>query len=240
MNLIVDIGNSFIKLAIYKDDDLKFFKRFVKVRVKDIQSLVKRYPFRSAIVSSVRKTEPYFIQHLDKNYHLIKLSHRTKVPVQIKYKTPQTLGLDRLAAVVGAFYMFPKEKSLVIDIGTCMTFDYVDAKGVYHGGNISPGVELRLNAMHHFTSALPQEKRKVNKDVLGKSTKEAIQNGAVWGLKFEIEGFIKYLTKKMGAIRVILTGGDAEYFGELLESKIFVKPNLVLYGLNKILTINID
>ena len=111
------------------------------------------------------------------------------------YKTPATLGLDRLAAVVGAVNIYPKKNVLVIDIGTCMTYDYVDKYNNYHGGNISPGIELRLNAMHHFTSALPLVKRKKNKEMLGKSTKEAIQNGAVLGIKFEIERFIKTLTK---------------------------------------------
>lgn len=238
MNLIIDIGNSFIKLAIYSENKIVYFKRYLKVRVKDIHELRRKFPFEKAILSSVRKTNPYFIQHLSKNYHLVILSHKTKVPVKILYKTPKTLGLDRLAAIVGAVYKYPKKRCLVIDIGTCMTFDYVDKDLNYHGGNISPGIELRLNAMHHFTSSLPLVKRAVHKDVLGKSTKEALQNGAVLGIKFEIERFIKYLTKKNGSITVILTGGDAEYFGELIESKIFVLPNLVLFGLNEILKNN--
>jgi len=238
VKLIVDIGNSFFKLAIFRDDEMVFFKRFVKVRVKDLNEIRKKFPFQSAIVSSVRKKNAYFIQHLKHNYHLTILSNKTKVPVKILYTTPSTLGLDRLAAVVGAINKFPKKNVLVIDIGTCMTYDYVDKFKNYHGGNISPGIELRLNAMHHFTSALPLVRRKKNKDILGKSTKEALQNGAVLGIKLEIERFIKTLTKKKGQMAVILTGGDAQYFGEMLESKIFVDPNLVLKGLNEILKYN--
>jgi type III pantothenate kinase len=235
MNLIIDIGNTFIKLAIYDDDKLLFLKRYKKVRVSDINEIRKKYPFQKAILSSVRGSHPYFIQHLQKNYHLSILSHKTKVPVTMAYKTPKTLGLDRLAAVVGAVAAYPNSKVLVIDIGTCMTFDYVDEKKIYHGGNISPGIELRLRAMHDYTSSLPLVERKKHKDILGKSTTHAIQNGAVWGMKLEIERFIEKLTMKYGRLRVILTGGDAIYFGDWIESKIFANPNLVLDGLNHIL-----
>ena len=160
------------------------------------------------------------------------------MPIVNLYNTPKTLGLDRLAAVVGASIQYPGKNILVIDIGTCMTFDFIDSKRNYHGGNISPGVELRLKAMHHFTSSLPLVIRKNNMNILGKSTKEALQNGAFQGLKFEIEGFIKNLTNRTKSLTVILTGGDAVNFGETLESKIFVDPNLVLKGLNDILTYN--
>lgn len=238
MNLIIDIGNTFIKLAIYEDDRILFLKRYKKVLVKDIKNLYKKYPFSKSIVSSVRKTEAYFLKYLTKHHSLITLSHKTKVPITNKYGTPKTLGLDRVAAVVGASIAFPRKKALVIDIGTCMTYDYIDNKKFYWGGNIAPGVELRLNAMHHFTSALPLVKRKWNDEMLGKSTKSAIQNGAVWGIKLEIESFIKTLTSKKGHLHVILTGGDATYFGELIDSEIFVAPNLLLKGLNEILKYN--
>ncbi|NNF20890.1 MAG: type III pantothenate kinase [Saprospiraceae bacterium] len=238
MNLVVDIGNTFIKIAVFEKDVLVYTEKFRQFRVKDLKNLRKKYPFTLCISSSVRKSDPYFIQHLSRNYHLLLLSHKTKVPIKNLYKTPKTLGLDRLAAVVGATNQYPGKNILVIDIGTCMTFDFIDKERNYLGGNISPGVELRLNAMHHFTSSLPLVQRKNNKDILGKSTKEALQNGAFHGLKYEIEGFIKNLTKKNRSLTVILTGGDAVNFGETLESKIFVDPNLVLKGLNDILTYN--
>lgn len=238
MNLIVDIGNTFIKLAIYQDEELLHLKRYKKVLVKDIKGLHKKYPFSRSIVSSVRKTTPYFLKYLTEHHDLLTLSHKTKVPIKNKYGTPKTLGLDRLAAVVGAANTFPGEQCLVIDIGTCMTYDYIDAKRQYWGGNISPGVELRLLAMHHFTSALPLVKRKWNGKMLGSSTLSAIQNGAVWGVKLEIEQFIKTLTAEKGPLQVILTGGDATYFGELLESEIFVASYLLLKGLNDILQFN--
>lgn len=238
MNLIVDIGNTFIKLAIYAGDEQLFLKRYKKVLVKDVKAVFKKFPFEKSIVSSVRKTHPYFLKYLEKNHGLLTLSHKTNVPITNKYGTPKTLGLDRLAAVVGAAVTYPGKKALVIDIGTCMTYDYIDGNKNYWGGNIAPGVELRLNAMHHFTSALPLVKRKWNPELLGKSTQTAIQNGAVWGVKLEIESFIKTLTSKKGHLHVILTGGDATYFGELIDSEIFVAPNLLLKGLNEILKYN--
>jgi type III pantothenate kinase len=238
MNLIVDIGNSFMKLAIYQDGELLEVSRHKKVLVKDIKALHAEYPFSRSIVSSVRKEKPYFLSYLAKHHKLLTLSHKTKVPIKNEYGTPQTLGLDRLAVMVAAAVTYPDQSALVIDIGTCMTYDYLEKGKTYLGGNIAPGVELRLKAMHHFTSALPLVSRSWNDAQLGMSTKEALQNGAVWGIKLEIEAFIKTLTKKRGKMTVILTGGDATYFGEHLDSKIFVAPNFLLKGLNAILEHN--
>ena len=240
MHLIVDIGNSFIKLGIFQDDVLVHKHVCEKLYVKNLRSIHKEFPFTDVIISSVRKYNFYFIKYLERHYPVSYLTSRTKVPVKNLYKTPKTLGMDRLAVAVAAHAIYPKSNVLVVDIGTCMTFDYVDKKGVYHGGNISPGIELRLSAMHHFTSNLPLISRKVNEDILGKSTEEAMQNGVVRGISAEIDHFIIYLTKKMGKMKVVLTGGDAQYFGDLVESKIFVDSNLVLKGLNEILKFNKD
>lgn len=238
-HLVIDIGNSFIKLAVYKNRKQIYKTIREKVLVSDIKKWNKKFGFNKAILSTVRKSKPAFIQHLDKNYHLLILNHKTKVPVKVLYKTPQTLGLDRLAAAVGG-YLKSKKSVLVIDLGTCIKYDFVDKDGHYEGGNIAPGLEMRLQSMHEMTSKLPRVKKKRNKEALGKSTTEALQNGAIWGIKSEIEGFIKTLTNKKGKIKVILTGGDAEYFGEMIESRIFVIPNLVLDGLNEILLHNQD
>ena len=239
MYLIIDIGNTFIKLAIFQDGKIVYNKRVKKVLVRDIKAINKKYPFSASIVSSVRVKSAYFIEYLKKNHNLLELTHKTKVPIKNRYKTPRTLGLDRLAAVVGAANMYPKKNCLVIDIGTCMTYDFIDDKRNYFGGNIAPGVELRLMSMHHFTSALPLLKRKWHAEMLGDTTKSAMQNGAVWGVKLEIEAFIKTLTSKKGKMAVLLTGGDASYFGEIIDSEIFVAPNLLLKGLHDILEYNL-
>ena len=239
MYLIIDIGNTFIKLAIYDGGEIFHRVSKKKVLVKDIKALYSKYRFSAAIASSVRTKNAYFIDYLKREHNLMVLTHKTKVPISNLYKSPKTLGLDRLAAIVGAANMRPKKNCLVIDIGTCMTYDFIDDKRNYYGGNIAPGIELRLLSMHHFTSALPLIKRKWNENMLGDTTKSAIQNGAVWGMKLEIEAFIKTLTSKKGQLDVLLTGGDASYFGELIDSEIFVAPNLLLKGLHDILEYNL-
>ena len=237
--LIIDIGNSRIKLAVFRDDQIVFHKSYDKVLVRDLNTIRKKYPFENAIYSSVRKSQPGFVQHLKKNYHLLQLTSRTKIPLKNNYKTPGTLGMDRLATVIAANDLYPGKNNLVIDMGTCLKYDFVDKKGVYHGGNIAPGLEMRLESMHILTSKLPRVKRALPKELLGRTTREAMQNGAVLGIKLEIERFIKTLTAERGKINTILTGGDSKYFGEILESKIFVLPELVLFGLYKALRYNL-
>jgi type III pantothenate kinase len=239
-SLIIDIGNSFIKCAVFRENEIVFYKRTKKLLVSDIKQLKSQFGFEKAIYSSVRKNNPKFVQHLIQNYHLLELKHNTKIPIVNLYKTPKTLGLDRLAAAVGGNAKFPNQNVLIIDLGTCIKYDFVDKDACYQGGNIAPGLEMRLESMHILTARLPKVKRKYNEGLLGKSTTEALQNGAVLGIKCEIEHFIKTLTKKTGKLKVILTGGDSKYFGEILESKIFVLPDLVLTGLNEILLFNQD
>ena len=238
MNLIVDIGNSRIKIALFEGGELVFSKSFDSIKVSDIKQLEKKYKFKCCIMSSVRSKQPYFVQYLSRNYDLLVLDHKTKTGLKHLYKTPKTLGRDRLAAAVGGANSFKNKNVLVIDLGTCIKYDFVSKDGVYEGGNIAPGLYMRIQAMHEYTSQLPLVKPKWNDDLLGKSTKEALQNGAVRGISYEITDFIKTLTKKKGRIQVILTGGDADFFARTLESKIFVDPYLVLKGLNDILLYN--
>jgi len=240
LNLCIDIGNSFVKIAIFNNaKEMVFFKRYVKLLVADIRKLKKKYDFSNVIISSVRKNPLSFFQHLEKNYHLIMLDHKTKIPFVNDYDTPKTLGKDRIAGVAGAHAQFPKKNVLLADIGTCMTIDFLTKKGVYKGGNISPGVKMRLQAMHEFTSQLPLVKFNNPKQLMGKTTKEALKNGAVFGISLEIESYIKRLKDEYKNINVILTGGDASFFAELIDYQIFVDQNLVLKGLNEILTTNI-
>ncbi len=233
--LVVDIGNSFIKLAVFKGTKLVYKEQFGKVKVATIQGLKLKYGFLYCIFSTVRTKQPYFLRHLDRNFHLIQMNHKTKIPIKNLYTSPKTLGPDRLAAAIGAHQLYPGKNVLTIDLGTCIKYDFIDSKSQYHGGNIAPGLEMRLESMHILTSKLPRVNRAFNKNLLGKNTKEALQNGAVWGIKCEIERFIKTLTTIWGDIIIILSGGDSIYFGEIIESKIFVLPDLVLSGLNETL-----
>jgi len=172
---------------------------------------------------------------LKKTYGLVELTEKTKIPIRNGYKTPRTLGKDRLAAVIGAYYMFPKKPCLVIDAGTCITYDFLSKAGTYLGGGISPGMMLRFKAMNDYTAALPLASFSKKAKYIGKNTKESLQSGAQWGFLLEIEGFINKYREQYPGLQVILTGGDSEYLSKNLKTKIFVNPNLVLDGLNKIL-----
>jgi len=238
-NYCIDIGNSFIKHAVLQDGEIVYYKRVKKLLVREIKALQSKWNFEHAILCSTRKSTPRFLNYLKKNLNLSVLNHKTKLPFKNAYATPKTLGKDRLAAVAGALHLYPGKNCLIFDIGTCMTIDYLTKKKVFMGGNIAPGKDLRLKSMHDYTSALPLVKAKFDNAILGKSTKSALQNGAIYGICLEIEGMVARMNRKSGPINVILTGGDAIKFGELLECKKFVIPNLVLIGLDSILVHNV-
>lgn len=211
-----------------------YFDTRKKWLVADFNKLRRKYPFQKSIISTVRRKLPAFWNSISKSTCAFILDHKLPIPVQNHYDTPKTLGKDRLAACIGAFKKY-KGNNLVIDTGTCLTYDFIDKKGNYLGGNISPGIDLRLKAMHQFTASLPSVKRGVVKKTLGKSTKEAINNGAIIGVGAEIEGYLSRISDEYGHINVILTGGGAAFFGDFVKSKIFVDSNLVLIGLNEII-----
>jgi len=236
--LAIDIGNSFAKLAILTEGEIVHKERHHKLLVGNVNALYKKYKFAKAILSSTRVLDQRVIAAIHKKYDLLILDHHTRIPIENLYRTPETLGRDRLAAVIGAYVQYPGEHCAVIDLGTCNTFDLIDKNGIYHGGNISPGVDMKLKAMNHFTSKLPLPVRQYNDDPMGKDTTSALQNGAFWGTIFEIESFINRMNTRFAPLNVILTGGDAEIFGSKLNSKIFVAPNLVLTGLHEILKYN--
>ena len=238
MYLTIDIGNSFAKLAIFHDGEIVYKERHHKLLVGNVDKLYKKFLFSRAILSSTRVIDKRIITAIQRRYDMIILDHNTAIPIKNLYRTPETLGRDRLAAMVGAYVQYPKQNCVIIDLGTCNTFDLVDKNGTYQGGNISPGVDMKLKAMNHFTSKLSQPVRQYNDDPIGKDTTSALQNGAFWGTIFEIESFIHRMNALFTPLNVILTGGDAEIFGSKLNSKIFVAPNIVLIGLHEILKYN--
>lgn len=238
MYLTIDIGNSFAKLAIFHDGEIVYKERHHKLLVGNVDKLYKKFLFSRAILSSTRVIDKRIITAIQRRYDMIILDHNTAIPIKNLYRTPETLGRDRLAAMVGAYVQYPKQNCVIIDLGTCNTFDLVDKNGTYQGGNISPGVDMKLKAMNHFTSKLPLPVRQYNDDPIGKDTTSALQNGAFWGTIFEIESFIYRMNALFTPLNVILTGGDAEIFGSKLNSKIFVAPNIVLIGLHEILKYN--
>lgn len=168
------------------------------------------------------------------------MSTQLKLPVNVRYRTPETLGKDRLAAVSGAVRLYPGRPLLIIGIGTCITYDYVQSNTVYPGGSISPGLDMRLKAMHQFTASLPRVAIDLKAPWVGKTTAGALQSGALWGMRMELDGIIaKYRSDNKG-LRIVLSGGGAEYYKNKLKKPIFAHPNLVLLGLKEILLLNVS
>lgn len=238
MFLCIDIGNTRIKWAVYDGNDMVHYEVFERGFERRLDNLLEKYDISQSISSSTRKRARTFQDSVAERLPHIILSHETSIPIINAYETPETLGRDRLAGVVAAYGKKKNENSLVIDAGTCITYDFIDQDGVYHGGNIAPGVYMRLEAMHHFTDGLPLIDREMPEGLLGVSTKTAMQNGAVRGTLLEIQSFIEAIELRYGTVNVFLTGGDADFFGEKLNSEIFVAPKLILEGLNEILKHN--
>ena len=238
MNLCIDIGNTRIKIGVFGKGQMIHHDVFYTMSDNDVAELIEKFNIKKAISSSTRKSVSAFEKRVKKRINLMRLTHITSIPIVNKYHTPETLGKDRLAVVIGCTKVYPKKNCLVIDAGTCITYDVIDAHGNYHGGNISPGLRMRAEAMDTMTSSLPLVEPVYNSDYIGKSTVTAMQNGIVYGTLLEMESFIAMIKEDIGEINVIITGGDAPFFEDLLKSKIFVHSFLVLEGLDVIINYN--
>ncbi len=240
MNLSIDIGNSRTKLGIFDGETLIERPVLKKPKISEIAQIIDTHKIERAICSSVAVYPSELDDFLREKLFYIQLETHTPLPIKNNYKTPETLGKDRIAAAVGAWHIFPNQNLVVIDAGTCITIDFVHSSGLYMGGTITPGISLRYKAMHHFTSRLPLVKRQRLDGFIGYSTETCMSMGAQMGATLEIEGFISLYEKDFGEISVIITGGDADYFVNELKNEIFAHPNLVLTGLNEILKYNSD
>jgi type III pantothenate kinase len=240
-NLVLDFGNTRTKLALYKVDKLESLQIFDQLSLKGLLDALVTHAVQRTIFSVTGNPQPEVLEFLKRELLAIEMSSLTPVPIKNLYKTPETLGKDRLAAVLGAHALFPKENCLVVDAGTCITYDWLSRHGEYLGGNIAPGLRMRLQAMHHFTSKLPLvAPSEEQPGAVGYSTESAIQFGAAYGMLQEVKGYARWGQKHFGPVKTVLTGGDAEFFGSYLKRKIFVRPDLVLFGLNKILQFNVN
>lgn len=237
-SLCIDIGNTRGKIAVFKDDNLIFHDFRSRLSKKYIDGLLDEFDISSAIISSTKFRNTVFLKALKKVIPVIELSYETPIPITNLYSTPETLGMDRIAAAVGAYTKDTKKAHLIIDAGSCMTLDVIDADGNYLGGNISPGIHMRIKAMNDHTDKLPLVDIEYHEDIIGQSTVMALQNGAVRGTLFEIQAFTDHIKSQFKGINTILTGGDAEFLAKKLKSKILANPHVVLEGLNKILRHN--
>jgi len=240
MNLIVDVGNTFVKFAVF---DAGVLKDKIVVEIVNFNSVVfsvlKRYPaINRAILSSVGRLEASHIDTLKMEVDVIELSHDLRLPFTNKYATPKTLGADRIALVSASIAQCSDRNTLIIDAGTCITYDFINKNNAYLGGAISPGIRLRYKTLNNLTANLPLLETKFPQDILGDSTENSIHSGVVFGVLKEIDGVISDYVKKYEYLTVILTGGDTKFLSNQLKNSIFANSNFLLEGLNFILDYN--
>ena len=237
MKLVIDIGNTSTKLALFAGKDLFATSNINECNLQVIQEFVANNKVSATIISSVKEISSEILSILD-YYKGCILSENTPLPIINNYATSDTLGKDRLAAVVGALFLYPERNIVVFDAGTCLTIDFVSKKGEYIGGRISPGIEMRYKALHTFTDKLPLCQKEKKTPTIGNDTNSSIVSGVQQGILAEIKSIIsEYRLQKSDTVFVI-TGGDCFFFEKALKSSIFANPNLVMIGLNEILDFN--
>ncbi|QDH78666.1 type III pantothenate kinase [Echinicola soli] len=238
-NLIIDIGNTRIKSALFHGEEL--VEDCVEEYLDELLLKVGPWDFDHVLVSSVRWSKNELEVMLP--FSFLFLDRSMPLPVTNAYETPHTLGLDRIAAAIGAHRMAGGSAVLSIDLGTCITYDFIDHSSCYQGGAISPGVQMRFKAMHAQTARLPLLEH-VPSDgfppLMGNNTQEGMKSGVYYGVYFEMEGIISQYRSHYQDLKVFICGGDAKFFESLTKDYIFVIPNLVLHGLNRILNYNVN
>jgi len=239
-NLVIDFGNTLQKIAIFDGRELIYKNAYSKIVINDILHIQEHYPkIGKTIFSTVVPLQPELNTFLRNNCDAHELTHLSKIPVKNNYLSPETLGKDRLAAVVGAFQLFPNQNLLIIDAGSSITYDMIDKQAQYWGGSISPGIQMRFKALHQFTGKLPLLTFADSRTpLIGKNTNEAILSGVLNGIYAEVDGIIDHYKIRYPDIQILFTGGDLKHFDKNLKNNIFAEENLVLQGLNFILEYN--
>lgn len=242
MNLVLDTGNTLTKLYIFNKDRIVASQSFESIELNLLDKIFKEYPVEASIYSHVGNANNDVANFLKSHSKYIAFNHQTSVPIKNNYQTPETLGLDRLAAVCAAAKIFPNTNVLCIDMGTCVTYDFISADGTYMGGAISPGLTMRYKAMHTFTAQLPllQANTLQKQKLIGANTDESMRSGAFNGFVFEILGFIEAYQRNYENLQCLICGGDAALLDTQLKNSIFVRADLVAEGLNTILNYNVQ
>ena len=238
MNLIVDIGNTSTKLAVFDGREKLRIARINDLTCEELENEIAGLKIEKAIISSVRQLPPFITDLISANIPSVHLlSYESKLPFKIEYETPETLGPDRIAGVAGAFNLYPQSEILVIDAGTAVTYDFL-SEGIYKGGNISPGLNIRFRALHEFTGKLPLVTIKDNFTVPGRNTTDAILAGVITGVTYEINEYIRTFEKQSTDFNIILTGGDSGFLKDKINYQHTYMPDIVIDGLNYILEYN--
>jgi type III pantothenate kinase len=236
LNLVIDLGNTRTKAATFEGVDLQ--EKFLFQSMDEMNLAFENRSFENVLVSSVNHRSEDILTKLNTSKKRLALVHTLPLPIKILYATPETLGVDRIAAACGAMSLFPERDCLVIDAGTCVNYEFIDSQKNYHGGAISPGIEMRFKAMHKFTARLPLVSLSKAVDLIGNSTESCMQSGVMNGMLAEVEGMIHRYQEKYPELMVVLCGGDAALFENRLKPTIFAAPDLILTGLNRILRHN--
>jgi len=237
-NLVIDIGNTLTKIAVFEDDDLLKVEQYQQPGITEIEGFLTGQTIGRVIISSVKTAKQPWQPVLEASYSVLYFNSSITAGITNHYKTPQTLGADRFAAVIGANNLYPGISNIVISGGTCITYDHIDAGANYFGGSISPGLNMRYKAVNHYTAALPLLTADPDFEAAyGNDTTTAILSGVQNGIKYELEGFINNYIKNDKGYNIILCGGDSIFFDTLLKNSIFapyikIEPYLVLKGLN--------
>ena len=234
MLLTIDVGNSRIKVAVFEHNkQVDFFIFETNEALKNFENIFQKYSnLQKIILSSVGKLEKEVVDFIQNRFPTEIIDHKSKFPFTNLYATPETLGIDRMVLAAGATLMYPNQNKLIIDAGTCITYDFVNAENQYLGGAISPGIKIRYKSLNNYTSKLPLLTLSEDFEIIGNSTKSAIHSGVINGVIFEIEGFISQYSLKNQDLTIILTGGDAEFLAKRLKSTIFANSNFLLESLN--------
>lgn len=238
MNLILDVGNSLLKIALFKKSELIQKFKFSENYKRNIEDIISKNNVTHSIISNVGRIDDSIINILKESTNLLLVSNQLKFPFKNLYKSKNTLGQDRLALVSAAAFKFPKENVLIVDAGSCITYDFKNNNNEYLGGGISPGILMRFKSLNTFTSNLPLIDFDSIHQLIGNNTKNSINSGVINGTISEINGIIQQYCEEFKNIRIILTGGDSNFLLKRIKNSIFADQNFLLVGLNKLLEDN--
>ncbi|WP_120199607.1 type III pantothenate kinase [Ichthyenterobacterium magnum] len=240
MNLIIDAGNTFVKFAVFQQHTIVAKKSVILDEfLKTYKKVLKKYTdIERCIISSVGSLGKKEVDAVKNDLDVLMLDYKTQLPFKNVYSTPKTLGVDRMALVSASVDQFPNNNVLIIDAGTCITYDFITSKNEYLGGAISPGIRLRYKSLHNLTANLPLLDTEEPENIVGNSTHKSIHSGVINGVLKEIDGNIDEYKEKYSDLTVILTGGDTKFLSNQLKNSIFANSNFLLEGLNFILEFN--
>jgi type III pantothenate kinase len=241
-DMVIDIGNTRMKVALFVKGELDGVLTFSNRAYRQVSQLIDKAGAKRGIISNVSKMNRPLADVFEENLELIQIDQNTKFPISIDYRTPETLGTDRIANAVAAAKLYPNRNVLVIDFGTCIKYDIVTSKGVFVGGAIAPGVQMRFKSMYMMTGKLPRIKEweAFEEDWPGKDTRSSMVSGVVQGITAEVLRYIDVSNEHYHNLTVIATGGDFGFFDKLFKNIIFAHPYLTLWGLHEILLTNMD